>query len=322
MTHPFRFGLFAGLTDSRESWIEQARGAEESGYTTLLLGDHISHGGVAPMLALLSAADATTRLRFGTHVLGVDFRNPTMVAQEVATFDLLSGGRLEFGLGTGWLSMDYAATGIGFDAAGVRVGRLAEAVTIVKQLVGDGSVTFEGEFYQVRDAALYINPVQRPHPPLYIGGGGKRILSLAGREADIVGLNARTTRAGQLDGTTVGADATLEKVAWVREAAGERFEQIELNVIVNRIIVTDERRRGVADIAEWIDAVPAEVVTGYDTTHDALLQSPHFLVGSVDQIVADIQERRERYGISYYSLFVEPEFRNSVDRIVERLTGT
>ena len=322
MAHPFRFGLYADSTDSRESWIAQARCAEQAGYSTLLLGDHVSYGGFAPLLGLLSAADATTRLRFGCHVLGVDFRNPVMLAQEIVSFDLLSGGRLEFGAGTGWLNTDYAATGISFDAAGARVGRLAETVAIIKGLAGDQPLTFEGEHYRVCDAALYVKPVQQPHPPLYIGGGSKRVLSLAGREANIVGLNARITASGQLDGTSVGSDATLQKVGWVREAAGRRFQEIELNVIVNRIIVTDDRRRGVADLAAWIEGFPAEVVSGYDTRPETLLQSPHFLVGSVEQIIADIQERRERYGISYYSLFVEPDTRAHVDCIVEHLSGT
>ena len=324
MAHPrpFHFGLVAGHPTSRESWIAEARRVEAAGYSTLLLGDHISFGGPAPLLTLLSAADATTRLRFGTHILGVDFRNPLMLAQEVATFDLLSDGRLELGIGAGWLGLDYAALGIPFDSGGTRIGRLAEAVTLLKQLTGDEPVTFAGEHFQVRDAMLHVKPVQRPHPPLFIGGGSKRILALAGREADIVGLNPKTTPAGQLDVATVTPEATMQKIHWMREAAGPRFEQIELNLLVNRIVVTNDRRRGLEEVAAWLAGFPSTIVTNNQVSPEVLLQSPHFLVGSIEQIVADLQERRERYGISYISMFVDPEARAQVDRIIEGLSGT
>ena len=194
-SRPFRFGVLATEETSRDAWANYARKVEDLGYSTLVYGEHPSFGGLAPFSALMAAADATTHLRVAT-VLINDLRNPVLLAQEVATLDLLSEGRLEFGIGAGWLAADFHAAGIPFAPGATRVRRLEEAVSVMKRLFGDGPVTFEGAYYSVHDMNLTTKPQQRPHPPLYIGGGGKQVLSIAAREANIVGVNSKGTAVG------------------------------------------------------------------------------------------------------------------------------
>lgn len=317
---PFRFGAVGVTAPTAEAWRDCARKVEGLGYSTLVTGDHIAFGFLAPLQALLAAANATRTLRLATHVLANDFRNPVMLAHELTTLDLLSDGRLEFGIGAGWLGLDYAAAGIPFDPPGARVGRLEEAVPLFKRLFGDEPVTFTGDHYRVHDLNLQPKPRQRPYPPLYIGGAGKRILSLAGREANIVGLDIKGTKDGGKDAATISAQSTAEKVEWIRQVAGERFGELELHVLVNKVVVTDDRRRGVADVAAWLRAFPWSILANVETDAEALLQSPHLLVGSVDQIIEDLQERRECYGISYVT--VGSEMVDAFAPVVERLVGT
>src|SRR5262249_19747663 len=193
---PFRFGA---VYFDCEDWTERARRVEALGYATLLLGEHPMGGGPSPLIALMAAAKATTTLRLGTHVLANDFRNPVLLAQDVATLDILSGGRFELGLGSGWLHYDYASLGIPFDRPGARVGRLAEAVMLIKRLLQEEETTFSGDYYQVQGARVAPKPAQQPRPPIMVGGGGRRILSLAAHEADIVSLDPIGTAAGTKD---------------------------------------------------------------------------------------------------------------------------
>ena len=304
----------------REAWVENARKVEALGYSTLVTGDHLAFGLLSPGPALMAAADATTTLRLGTHVLANDFRNPVMLAHEIATLDLLSGGRVEFGIGAGWYHGDYEAAGIPFDAAGTRVQRLEEAVAVIKGLFGDEPVTFHGDHYQVQDLNLRPKPLQRPHPPIYIGGGGKRMLSLAGREATIAGLGNLSTRDGQMDYALSTAEGTAQKVAWIREAAGNRFEEIELHQLFNKVVVTDNRRRASEDVVRWLADFPPEIVINTARSAEEVLVAPYLLVGSVDQIVADLQERREHLGISYIT--VAEEYMDVFSPVVARLAGT
>jgi len=285
---PFRFTVQCAKAGDGTTWAQLARRCEELGYNTLTVADHLDDQ-LAPVPALMAAADATTTLRVGALVLSNDYRHPVVVAKEAATIDVLSGGRFEIGLGAGWMRSDYEQAGIALDPAPDRVARLAEAITVIKGLMAGSPCTFRGEHYDVQDLDGRPKPVQQPHPPILIGGGRRKVLQLAAREADIVGINVSLAR-GVIDasaGPNSTADATLEKVGWIREAAGARWADIELQVRVHLTVVTDDRR-GVADA----------LAGGFGVTPEQALQTPHALCGSVPEIVDDLLERRERFGIS------------------------
>lgn len=307
---PFRFGVQANGAADRGSWVALARKAEDLGFAVLTTADHIRDQ-FAPTPALMAAAEATTTLRVGTLVYANDFRHPTVLAMEAATLDLLSEGRFELGLGAGWMTTDYEQTGIPLDPPGTRVGRLAEAITVLKGLFADGPVDFAGEHYTITGLEGTPKPVQKPHPPIMIGGGGPRVLRLAGSEADIVGLNFNLA-GGQID-ASVGpdgtADRTAEKIGWIREAAGHRFDQIELHVRIHLAVVTDDRAALAEQLAPAFGLSPA-----------AALSSPHSLAGTVDQIVDDLIEQRERLGISYIGLSADSM--DDMAPVIARLAGT
>jgi len=280
------------------------------GYSTLYLPDHFGDQ-LSPIAGLMSAADATTRLRVGSLVFDNDYRHPVVLAKEAATLDLLSGGRLDFGLGAGWLASDYEQTGIPLDPPGTRIDRMAEGLQIIKSFFAGGTVSFTGKHYTVHGVEATPSPVQKPHPPIVLGGGGRRMLRLAAREADIVSVNYKLTE-GRVNRALVRtgmAEASDEKVAWIKEAAGDRFSEIELCATVFVANVTDDRDGVAAALASGLGAEPQEV-----------LEMPHFLIGTIDQMVEDLQARRERFGISY---FVFPDtVAESLGPLVERLTGT
>jgi probable F420-dependent oxidoreductase len=266
---------------------------------------------VAPLPALVSAAEATTRLRVGTHVLNNDLRHPVLVAREAATVDLLTDGRFQLGLGAGHMQSEYDQAGLAFDAAGTRVARLAEAVTIIKGLLKGEPVTFAGRHYRVTSHQSYPLPVQRPHPPVLIGGNGRQLLTLAAQEADIVGLTGFTLRRGGTAPDFAGwkVAGIEERMQLVREAAGDRYNRLELNALVQRVVVTDNRRHAAEELtSRWPQLRPEEI-----------LQSPYVLIGTVDQIVEDLQAHRERWGISYYVIF-EP-YVDTFAPVVARLAG-
>ena len=288
---PLRFGVQgSGPFRSRREWIELARRVEDLGYSTLSIPDHLDDQ-LAPGIALMAAADATTSLRLGALVWCNDYRHPVVLAKEAATLDLLSEGRLELGLGAGWMRTDYDHAGIEHDRPGVRIDRMVEALQIVTGLFADGPVTFEGEHYRITALEGTPKPVQRPRPPILIGGGGPRMLRLAGRHADIVGVNLNL-RGGAIT-ADVGPDATAEryaeKVSWVRAGAGER--QVELNVRTYFVVFTDDRR-GTAEA----------MAGGLGLTVDQALDSPLALVGTPAQMADAILERRERFGFSYVTV--------------------
>ena len=259
----------------------------------------------------MAAADATTKLRVGSLVFDNDYRHPVVLAKEAATLDLLSDGRLDFGLGAGWMASDYEQTGIPLDSPGTRIERMAEALEIIKSFFAGGSVSFAGKNYRIDGVEGSPSPVQKPHPPIILGGGGRRMLSLAAREADIVSINYKLTE-GRINRNLVRtglAEATDEKLAWIKEAAGDRFSQIELCATVFVASVTDDRDGTAAAFAAGIGAEPREV-----------LEMPHFLIGTTEQMIEDLQVRRERYGISY--VVVPDSAFESLAPVVERLTGT
>jgi probable F420-dependent oxidoreductase len=295
-TRPFRFGVSLQRSKSGAELRDIARQAEASGYSTVLLPDHLGDQ-LSPVPALVAAADATTTLRVGSLVFDNDFRHPVMLAKEAATLDVLSAGRLELGVGAGWMKPEYEQAGIPFEPASVRITRMEEAIRIVKGLFADGPVTFTGQHYTISGLEGFPKPVQRPHPPLHIGGGGKLLLSVAAREADIIGFlpMARSDGQGQdiMDGT---AEALEQKITWVREAAGARFADLELGILVAQVLTTEDRE-------QMAQLIASTLARGVKVSTDVILQAPYLLLGTVDQICEDLLARRERYGISYISVF-------------------
>jgi probable F420-dependent oxidoreductase len=311
---PFRFGVQCstppGPDRDGRNWAELARTCEDLGYSTLTVADHFDDQ-YAPVPALMAAADATTTLRVGALVLCTDFVHPVVVAKEAATLDVLSEGRFELGLGAGWMTTDYTTTGIGFDRAGVRIDRLEEALQVIDGLWGDDPCDFHGQHFDVTGLDGHPKPMQRPRPPILIGGGGRRVLTLAARRADIVGLNIDLRR-GVIDagaGPNATEDATIEKLAWIRDAAGPRADDLELHVRVHLVVVTDDRA-GMAEV----------LAPGFGLTPEQSLHSPHALAGTVEEIAADLVERRERWGISYIGIGVDAM--RALAPVVAKLVGT
>jgi len=306
----YRFGVNVGPSRSRADWAEKARKLEDLGYSTLTVPDHLG-GFFAPMPALISAAEATKTLRVGTNVINNDFRHPVLVAREAATVDMLTEGRLELGLGAGHMQSEYGQAGLNFDAGGIRVERLAEAVTVIKGLLSGEEITFAGRHYRVTGHAIYPLPVQRPHPPILIGGNGLRLLTLAAQEADIVGLSGITFRRGGAAPDISGwrVSEVDKRVKLIRNVAVERYAQLELNALVQRVVVTNHRREAAEELANrWMQLSP-----------DEILESPYVLIGTVPELIEDLQVRQERWGISYYVIF-EP-YVDAFAPIVARLAG-
>ena len=302
--HPFRFGIGSVPVESQPQLAAYAQKAEALGYSTLCMGEHLSWGGIGLLPGLMAAAAATTTLRIASQVFTNDLHNPVVLAAEAATLDQLSDGRLEFGLGAGWFHGDYAAAGIPFDSSTIRIQRLAEAVQLIKGLWGDGPITFNGSAYQIQDLNLHPKPVQRPHPPIFIGGGGKKMLTLAAREADIVGVDVKGTTAGVKDLSTTAGTMFEQQISWIREAAGLRLPDIEIQMLIFGIAITKDRRQGAEQIASMLASWPTTVMNNAPGA-EHILASPQFLIGTVEQIVEDLQSRRERYGISYITVFGE-----------------
>ncbi len=307
---PFRFGVNVGPSRSRAEWREKARRLEGLGYGTLTVPDHLAEF-LAPMPALVSAAEATTTLRVGANVLNNDFRHPVLVAREAATVDLLTGGRFELGLGAGYAQSEYEQAGLAFDPGVTRVERLAEAVAVIKGLLTGEAVSFAGRHYRVTGHTIHPLPIQQPHPPIAVSGNGRRLLTLAAREADIVGLSGITFRRGGAAPDLSGwkASGVDERIRLVKEVAGDRHDRIELNALVQQVLVVEDRRRAAEEMAlRWNQLSP-----------DEILDSPYMLIGTVDQMIEDLRARRERWGISYFTIF-EP-YVGAFAPIVSELAG-
>jgi len=285
---PFRFAVMAERGRSAAHWREVAQRAEALGYDTLLMPDHITDQ-LAPIAALTAAAAATTTLRVGSFVFDNDYRNPVMLAKEATTLDLLSGGRLEFGIGAGWNTRDYQQLGIPYDTPKVRVDRMEEAIALIKRLWTEEKVTHEGPYYRVRDATVLPRPTQQPHPPVMIGGGGPRMLRIAAREAQIVALAPGVNARGGPNLRTVTTDSVGKRIAILKRSP--RFAEVELNVIVFDAHVTDAAR-------SIIDALTARLKAAVTSVVD----TPFFMYGSRASLVEDLVARRERLGVSYIAL--------------------
>lgn len=309
--HPFRFGVTLFGATSRQAWIAKVHKVEDLGYAVLQVPDHLGNQ-FSPTLALLAAAEASPTLRLGTLVLDINYRHLALLAKEVATLDLLSEGRFELGLGAGWIARESQMTGIPFDPAGQRVGRLEEAVQALKGLFSDGSMTFAGRYYSLDGFEVLPKPLQRPHPPLLLSGGGKRMLSIAGRYADIITLNPPVAPDGNsIDMAEATADATAQQIAWVREAAGDRFAQIEIGNFVIGGVRTERE--------QLLDPRIAATFRSQTTGAQQSPQGIYTLVGSVDQICEQVLANRERFGMSYISV-LEQDLETFAP-VVARLAG-
>ncbi|WP_395103629.1 TIGR03621 family F420-dependent LLM class oxidoreductase [Actinomadura sp. SCN-SB] len=300
----FRFGAVVRLAGTRKAWIDKARRLEDTGFDVMLVPDHIVGPRFGPLTAMMAAADATTRLRVGTMVLANDFRHPVLLAKETATLDVLSDGRLELGIGTGWLGKDYNAAGLTLDEPRVRLRRLREGLAVLKGAWSGGPFSYEGEHYHVRDLEQDPRPAQRPHPPILIGGGGPAMLRLAAAEADIVNLTMRTLPDGSgPDPSDGGAASFIRKIELLREAAGPRFEQIEIGTSVMQI------GEGAAQAA-WSAA---------DTSQQG--GTPQVLTGSVTDMADKLRHWRDEYGMSYFVLHHETDL-NAFSPVVAKLAGS
>jgi probable F420-dependent oxidoreductase len=309
---PFHFLADASTIVSGTELAARARRAEQLGYHALVMPDHLLEQ-LSPVVAMATVAAATSTLRVSGFVLNNDLRHPAVLAQDIASIDVLSGGRVDVAIGAGWNKPEYDAIGIGFDPVPVRQARLAEAIAVLKGSFSGAAFSFAGEHYTITDHTGWPVPVQRPHPPLFIGGGGRRTLSLAGREADIVGLAPRIRTNGTVDARSLTLAGTREKLDWVREAAGVRFEALELNTYpAGPVVVTDDLRGAVRQAIDRLGSRGAEL------TEQEVLDSPHLFIGSVDRLVEKFLQLREELGISSILLGDVGE----LEPVLERLSGS
>ena len=291
-----------------------ARRIETMGYDGLVIPDHLI-AQLSPVPAMTAIAAATTTLRVGTFVFNNDLRHPAVLAQDLASVDILSGGRLDIAIGAGWRKEEYDATGIAFDPTPVRQARLAEAITVLKGCFADEPFSFAGDHYTITDYDGQPKPLQRPHPPLLIGGGGRRTMELAGREADVVGLAPRTLKEQRVDPRSITLAATAEKIAWARAAAGERADDLVFNAYPSGspITVTDDTRSVARKVIASLKAR-----SGIELSETEVLESPHLFVGSIAGLAEKLEMLRERLGITSFMLGDGDE----LGRVVERLAGT
>ncbi len=294
MPKAFRFGIVCSKLESGSQWLEHVQEAQALGYDRLLAPDTFSPDRPAPFPALTAAA-LSTSLDVGTYVCCTDYHHPVVLAKIAATLDTLTPGRFLLGLGPGnWKNNDYEKAGIHFDPVGTRVSRFEEAVHIIKSLLTAETVNFQGKYFTISDMKGFLHP-QQAAPRVYIGAGGPRMLKIAGRVADIIGI-APLPQSQQGYGPFTGAtdlenatdEPTLQKIAWVREAAGERFANIELACPVFRVAVTDRQEQAIEQSATYLKLSPEQV-----------RQALPILIGTTEQIAELLWERRERYGISY-----------------------
>lgn len=286
---PFRFGVQVSHASSAKEWADLARRSEDAGYDVLTMPDHFTNQ-LAPVPALMAAANATTTLRIGALVFDNDYKHPVVLAKELATMDLLCDGRTEIGLGAGWMISDYEQAGITYDSPKVRIDRFIEGLSVIRGALGPDAFSFSGDYYTISQYNGLPKPVQQPLPPILIGGGGPRVLGFAAREADIVGINGTMT-AGVVGAeaiSTMTAASVDEKVALVAKAGSHRLSEIELNIRTFFVKVTDDRASTINAISSMF-SVPAELI---DT-------SPFALIGSVDACIEQLLERREKWGFSY-----------------------
>ena len=311
MSKRLRFMAGIDVVD-RRTFAETVRRAEAMGFDALVFPDHIVDQ-LAPVPAMAAVAALSDRLRVGAFVMNNDLRHPAVLGHDLATLDLLSDGRLDVAMGAGWNVREYHAIGMEFDAAATRVDRLMEAVAVLKGYFGGEPFSFDGRFYHITDLEGLPRGVQRPHPPFMIGGGGRRLLQFAAREAQIVGLAPRAARPPRGDPWSLTWEATVEKIGWVREAAGDRFDELELNAYPSRVSpeITDQAGAALRRVADEI-----KVRTGVELSEEQLRRSPHIYIGSVDSLTEKILEMRDELGISSFMTGSVDELGPVVERLV------
>jgi probable F420-dependent oxidoreductase len=327
MAGPFRFGVMTNGGTNTRGVVELAKKVEDLGYEGVYYNDHYVGPGAAmeaanhapqelaaiPIAAL--AATATSTLTVGFRVICIDYHHPVVLAKEMATLDQLSNGRLDIGLGAGWIAAEYDAMNIRLDPPSVRLERLGDVVELLRQCFDDRPVNFDGKSgVRAHGFSGAPKPTQRPSPPIAIGGGGPKVLQLAGRVADIVAFNV-DNRTGKLapeniERTTAGP--TLEKIGWIREAAADRFEQIELEIGAHFTFVTP-------DVEGTLSQLGAMTFGMFDLPPEDTLQHPHALIGDVDRICDIIEERRETFGFNRVTVLEHTI--ESFAPVVDRLSG-
>ena len=309
----FRFGLSKSRARNAAEYLETAARAEGAGYDVMLCADHL--GGWSPTVTLAAVAQATERLRLCALVLNNDFRHPALVAQETATIDLVSAGRYELGIGAGWNVPEYTESGIAFDRAGVRIARMGEAIEILRRLFAGDAVSFTGQHYTITHHRLDPLPPQGSALPILVGGNGLKVLGVAARHADIVGLTgfSMTPQGPEMSHLTVPAIG--ERIAHVRDQAGPRADTLEFNALVQHVDATGDRRGAARRVAEELSADANRPIPPED-----LLDSPFFLFGDRAQLVEHLRAVRDRTGISYFT--VRADGSEGFDGVVEELGGT
>jgi probable F420-dependent oxidoreductase len=294
---PFRFGVVSGAADAAE-WSALVRRAEELGYSTVFTSDHLDVSGahvstMSPIPALAAAAATTTTIGLGTSVLNQDLRNPAVLARDAGTLNLLSAGRLELGLGAGWNEQEYRWAGIPYDSPGTRIDRLAEYVDVLRLLFGDGEVEYHGRFFDIEGMPAWRGAPELSAPRLAIGGSGRRVLQLAATRADIVNINL----VGRPDASPALLD---ERINWIKAAAADRPDEPErCAMVVKAVVDTAPRPQALANAMDAAER-SGEAVPTAGQNLETFLDSPVVLVGSAEQIAAELLERRQRWGISYY----------------------
>lgn len=312
MTHPRRFRFAVELHEALpgRSWPDTVREMEALGYSTMFVPDHFDEG-LGPIAAMASAAVVTTTMRVGALVFDCDFRHPAVLARELATIDQMAEGRLEVGLGAGWKRLDYDRSGIAMDRPGLRVDRMIEHTAVLKGLFAPGPFTFEGTHYRIADLDGAPAPFRAGGPPILIGGGAKRVLGFAGATADIVGLNA-SVHSGEVDADAArdgAADRIDQKLAWLREGAGDRFDDLEINAWLAAVELTDD--------PDGVNALLAEV---FGVAPEDIPASPLALVGTITGMADRLHERRERWGYSYH--VIPGDKARDLAPLVAQLSGT
>ena len=308
VTQPRKFRFAAGGEGNAEEggarrFVELARKAEELGYDSFMIPDHLGNQ-VGPMAALGALAVATDKIRLGTAVLANGFRHPAILAKDAATVDVLSGGRLELGIGAGWMKEEFDKAGIAYERPGVRIEKLEESLQILDVLLRGRECNFEGKHYRIDGLKGSPRPRQGPRPPIAVGGGGPKMLALAAKYADIISVATPTNRAGRLllSGITMGK--TVERVDVIRRAAGDRFDDIELNWTITMILVTDDREQTAEMALAALDqGFPPNIEVDVRLTVDEILESPYLAIGSYEEIAEQIRNVRAKTGMSYVGVF-------------------
>ncbi|GAB18793.1 putative oxidoreductase [Gordonia effusa NBRC 100432] len=306
MTRKFRFG--AGGEGNKDEggarkFVQLAQTAEEYGFDTFAIPDHLGNQ-VGPLAALGALTQATSTIRLATSVLANGWRHPALLAKEATTIDVLSKGRLELGIGAGWMKEEFDKAGIEFESPGARIRRLEEALIILDGLLRGEEVNFDGEFYKINGLVGSPRPRQGPRPPLAVGGGGPKMLALAAKYADVISVATGTTREGQLRLSDMTIEKTIERVDVIRQAAGDRFDDIELNWTIATIVITDDREATAEMALKALDqGYPPNIARDVTLTVDDILQSPYLAFGTFDQIADQIREVRRRTSMSYVGVF-------------------